>query len=93
MRVRFRRKGQEDHYFRAVPWTQEFMLEYQACLNSEEAPAIAPGISRISAGTINALIVSYYGGRYSREREKALRKITGELLRNFVQNMETSLSL
>lgn len=61
MRVRFRRKGQEDHYFRAVPWTQDFMLEYHACLNKEEAPAIVPGIDRSKAGTFNALISSYYG--------------------------------
>jgi integrase len=61
MRVRFRRKGQGDHYFHAVPWTPEFMQEYQACLDRETAPAIQPGINRSKPGTFNALIAAYYG--------------------------------
>lgn len=83
MRVRFRRKGQEDHYFRAVPWTQEFMLEYQACLNREEAPAIAPGISRVSAGTINALIVSYYGAPIFKGKGESTKKNYRRIIEKF----------
>jgi integrase len=60
MRVRFRRKGQEDHYFQSLPWTPEFMQEYQACLNRETAPAVEPGLSRSKPGTLNALIATYY---------------------------------
>lgn len=59
-RVRFRRKGQAEHYFKAVPWTDEFMAEYQACLDGEAAPAITPGANRTRPGTINALVVAYY---------------------------------
>jgi hypothetical protein len=29
VRVRFRRKGQQSHYFKSVAWTPEFMQEYQ----------------------------------------------------------------
>jgi integrase len=61
MRVRFRRKGYADYYFTAVPWSAEFMQEYQACLDGDAAPAIQPGINRTKPGTFNALIAAYYG--------------------------------
>lgn len=61
MRVRFRRKGQEPHYFQSVPWTAEFMAEYQACLDKVAAPKIQPGAARTKPGTISALVVAYYG--------------------------------
>ncbi len=61
VRVRFRRKGQADHYFKSVPWTPEFNTEYQACLDGTASPAIEPGKNRTTPGTINALIVTYYG--------------------------------
>ncbi|MCT8999112.1 tyrosine-type recombinase/integrase [Chelativorans intermedius] len=61
MRVRFRRKGQADYYFKALPWTDEFMQEYRACLDGKAAPAVAPGAARTRPGTISALIVAYYG--------------------------------
>lgn len=61
MRVRFRRKGQADYYFQAVPWTPEFMQEYQACLDGQAAPVIQPGVNRSKPGTFNALIAAYFG--------------------------------
>lgn len=61
MRVRFRRKGQVEHYFQSVPWSPEFMQEYQACLDREMAPAHQAGISRSKPGTFTALIAAYYG--------------------------------
>lgn len=60
MHVRFRRKGQADHYFKAIPWTPEFMIEYQACLDGKAAPKIRPGADRTKPGSIDALIAAYY---------------------------------
>jgi integrase len=60
-RVRFRRKGQDDYYFKSVPWSPEFMQEYQACMNKEAAPALSPGASRTKPGTFASLIATYYG--------------------------------
>tara|TARA_R110002020_G_scaffold113518_8_gene261078 strand:- start:1952 stop:3061 length:1110 start_codon:yes stop_codon:yes gene_type:complete len=60
MRVRFRRKGHSDHYFKARPWTDEFMREYQACLDGVAAPRIVNGKSREKPGTLSALIALYY---------------------------------
>lgn len=59
MRVRFRRKGFETHYFASIPWSAEFMAEYQACLDGVEAPKIRPGANRTKPGTFNALIATY----------------------------------
>jgi integrase len=61
VRVRFRRKGQADYYFKSLAWTPDFMQEYQACLDREAAPTIQPGANRTKPGTINALIAAYYG--------------------------------
>ncbi|MET4701933.1 integrase [Constrictibacter sp. MBR-5] len=60
IRVRFRRKGQEAYYFTAAPWTPAFMAEYERCLSREAAPAVQPGADRSKAGTMSALIASYY---------------------------------
>lgn len=74
MRVRFRRKGQEDYYFRALPWTQEFMLEYRSCLDKRTAPQVIPGIRRSKAGTFDDLISSYYQSvKYNRCAESTRR--------------------
>lgn len=60
MRVRFRRKGQSEYYFKSIPWSPEFMLEYQACLDGQAAPNVQSGSDRTAPGTFNALIVTYY---------------------------------
>lgn len=59
-RTRFRRKGQPDHYFIAIPWTPDFMQEYQTCLDNKPAPLVI-GTSRTTAGTMSALIAAFYG--------------------------------
>ncbi|GEP54168.1 tyrosine-type recombinase/integrase [Reyranella soli] len=61
IRVRFRRKGFSDYYFKNVAWSAEFMSEYEACLAGSVAPTLQPGMSRMKAGTFNALIAAYYG--------------------------------
>ncbi|WP_441267677.1 tyrosine-type recombinase/integrase [Bradyrhizobium sp. 215_C5_N1_1] len=60
MRVRARRKGQESYYFKAAPWTPEFMAEYHAFLDRAPAPIVGPGSKRIKPGSISALIAAYY---------------------------------
>jgi len=59
-RVRFRRKGYKDFYFNTVPWSPEFMMQYQSCMAGEAAPPIATGADKTKAGSLNALIVAYY---------------------------------
>lgn len=60
MRVRFRRKGFQDFYFNTVPWSPEFMMQYQSCVAGEAAPPVAIGSNKTTAGSFNALIVAYY---------------------------------
>lgn len=81
MRVRFRRKGQADYYFATVPWSADFMQEYQACLDGVTAPTIVPGINRTKPGTLNALIVAYYGS----PEFKGLRPSTHTTYRGIIE--------
>lgn len=59
-RLRFRRKGFADYYFRAAFGTPAFMQEYRACLDGIAAAAIDPGADRAVPGSFNSLIASYY---------------------------------
>lgn len=81
VRVRFRRKGQADHYFSSIPWTDDFMMEYRSCLDREAAPAIQVGISRTKPGTFNALIATYYGS----PEFKGLRSSTQATYRGIIE--------
>ncbi|MFI5410157.1 tyrosine-type recombinase/integrase [Kaistia sp. UC242_56] len=60
MHVRFRRKGQATYYFKSVPWSADFMQEYEACMAKEAAPRLIVGASRTKPGTFSALIAAYY---------------------------------
>ncbi|MCP4305247.1 MAG: tyrosine-type recombinase/integrase [bacterium] len=60
LRVRFRRKGYDSHYFKNEIGSALFMAEYQACLNGIEAPPLEIGRERTRSGTVSALVVAYY---------------------------------
>jgi integrase len=62
-RVRFRnRKAGFSVYLTGTPWSDEFMRQYAAAVEGSKARTeIASGAKRTVAGTLNALIVSYYG--------------------------------
>jgi integrase len=79
--MRFRRTGQASYYFQTVPWTPEFMREYQACLDREAAPSIEPGVNRTRPGSINALVVAYYGS----PEFKGLRPSTQTTYRGIIE--------
>lgn len=57
-RLRFRRKGFEDYYFKAKYGTDPFRDEYRACLDGA-ANKIRPGADKIVPGTIHDLIARY----------------------------------
>jgi integrase len=61
VRVRYRRTGQAEHYFKAVPWSDEFMAKYRACLDGTQLQAANIGASRTKPGSVSALIAAYYG--------------------------------
>jgi hypothetical protein len=58
-RVRFR-KGAFSVYIEGTPWGEPFMRAYAAALDGLKAQPANIGMERTKAGTINALIVSYY---------------------------------
>ena len=58
-RVRFRKAG-FSVYLSGTPWTENFMRQYAAALDGVKDQTKNIGSERTKAGTISALIVSYY---------------------------------
>lgn len=61
VRVRFRRKGYQTHYFKAAFPSKAWWLEYDACLR--DTARISIGEERTIPGSIAALVVRFYGSR------------------------------
>jgi integrase len=58
-RVRFRKNGFST-YLAGIPWSDDFMRQYAAALDGVKGQSSNIGAERTKAGTISALIVSYY---------------------------------
>jgi len=58
--VRFRRNG-VSAYLTGIPWGEDFMRQYAAALQGAQPQPSTIGASRTLPGSINALVVSYYG--------------------------------
>jgi len=56
-RFYFRRAGSRKTPLAGLPWSPEFMAAYEQALAAQPAP---PGSSRVKAGTVRALAVSYF---------------------------------
>jgi integrase len=70
----FRRRGYPRTRLPGLPWSAEFMLAYQAALDSGTAPI---GAKRTVPGSLDAALVAYYGSREFRELAtgtKAMRR-------------------
>jgi integrase len=86
----FTARGRRFHYFRhpgsarirlpGPPGSDEFMQAYQAAL--ADAPRVEIGASRTKPGTVNALIVAYYG---SAEFNHVLLPATRNYRRNIIE--------
>ena len=83
LRVRFRKKGCADHYFKAAPWTPAFMAEYQSCLDGKLSAPTEIGADRTAPGTMDALIVAYYGAPEFRRLSDASKKTYRSILERF----------
>ena len=59
-RLRFRRKGIDSYNFRSDPGTEEFRVEYHACLNPGVGKTTSTPITRATPGTIDELVERYY---------------------------------
>jgi integrase len=58
-RFYFRRSGFKQVALSGLPWSPEFMGAYQAAL--AETPRLEIGASRTVAGTVNAVVIGYFG--------------------------------
>ena len=59
-RLRFRRKGFDSYYFKSTLGTEEFRVEYHACLNPGFGKTTSTPITRATPGTIDELVERYY---------------------------------
>ena len=59
-RLRFRRKGFDSHYFKSAVGTEEFRVEYHACMNPSAGKIASTPITRATPGTIDELVERYY---------------------------------
>ncbi len=82
IRLRFRRKGQAVHYFKAAVFTPEWWAEYQACLAMAPAHAekLRPGANRVVPGTVEALIVRYYQTARWKAKSASTRRNQGAII-------------
>jgi len=80
-RVRFRKAGFST-YLSGVPWGESFMREYGAALEGVEPQRSAIGASRTLPGSIDALVVSYYGSPEFR----GLKASTATVRRNIIES-------
>jgi integrase len=58
-RVRFRKRGFST-YLAGIPWSEDFMRQYAAALDSVKPQAGNIGAGRTKPGSFDALVVSYY---------------------------------
>ncbi len=60
VRMRYRRKGQAQHYFQHPFGSDEFWQEYAACLSGELAPKVEPRLASSPVGSIDDLCERFY---------------------------------
>lgn len=60
-RFYLRRAGYKQVPLPGLPWSPEFMAAYEAATKGEAAPRINVGADRTKPGTIDALVVAYFG--------------------------------
>lgn len=60
IRLRFRRKGFDSYYFKSPVGTEEFRIEYHACVNPGNCTTTSTPMMRATPGTIDELVERYY---------------------------------
>src|SRR5262249_24855695 len=81
-RVRFR-KGAFSTYIAGIPWSEDFMRAYAAALEGLKAKQTEIGAERTRAGSLNALIVSYYRSPNFRDLEPSTQALRRRLIERF----------
>ena len=83
-RVRFRnRKPGFSIYLYGTPWSDDFMRQYAAALEGSKARTEIVGAKRTIAGTLNALIVSYYASSGFKDLKASTQAVRRNILERF----------
>jgi integrase len=82
-RVRFRWRG-VSRYLTGIPWSDDFMRQYAAALEAEQASHTQVGASlRTLRGSFSALCVSYYGSPEFRSLAASTQRVRRNILERF----------
>jgi hypothetical protein len=79
-RFYFRRAGFKRVPLPGLPWSPEFMASYETALAGQPAPI---GASKIKAGTVRALAVSYFGSTAFLSLKPATQRHTRNAIEKF----------
>lgn len=83
-RVRFRdRRTGFSTYLYGTPWSEEFMKQYAAALEGSKARREIVGAKRTVAGTVNALVVSYYASPGFKDLKPSTQAVRRNILERF----------
>jgi integrase len=84
-RVHFRnRKTGFSVYLTGTPWSEDFMRQYAAALEGSKAKSVSiVGAKRTTAGSINALIVSYYASSSFKDLKASTQRARRNILERF----------
>jgi hypothetical protein len=83
-RVRFRdRRTGFSVYLTGTPWSEDFMRQYAAAVDNGKARVEIIGAKRTVAGTINALIVSYYTSSSFKDLEESTQANRRNIIERF----------
>jgi integrase len=82
-RVRFRRRG-VSRYLTGIPWSEDFMRQYAAALEAEQASRAQVGAGlRTIPGSFSALCVDYYGSPEFLGLKSSTRQVRRNILERF----------
>jgi hypothetical protein len=84
-RFYFRRPGFKAVALPGLPWSPEFMVAYETALAGQPAPI---GASRVKAGTMRALAVSYYDSIAFRQLGASTQSVYRNIIDKFCRETD-----
>jgi integrase len=82
-RYYFRRPGYKRVPLPGLPWSPEFMSEYEGAMKGERAPRVEIGANRSRPGTVTAAVVGYFGSLAFASLADGTRRIRRQTLERF----------
>lgn len=84
-RFYLRRKGHRQIPLPGLPWSPQFMAAYEAGMSNEASPKTVVVANRIKAGTVDALVHSYFNSITFGELATETKRTRKNILNNFAK--------